>query len=149
MTTAARPGRSGTARNAVGTRLDRPVRRLVEDSLHFPRADPAELARFDVRTKRCTMNCGPHREDPRSDAERKLLCGDCLTMERTDMDEQCKHGIRAPHECRECADELSAAIIALQRIHDFADAAHTRDDGHCYALSEIVALCRAALHAAA
>jgi hypothetical protein len=57
----------------------------------------------------------------------------------------CKHGIRSPHECKQCADGPSDAIIALQRIHDFADDAHTRDDGHCFALSEIVALCRAAL----
>ena len=46
--------------------------------LEWPRADPAALARFDPRTKLCTMNCGPHREDPRTNAERKLLCGDCV-----------------------------------------------------------------------
>jgi hypothetical protein len=45
----------------------------------WTRADPAELARFDPSTKRCVMNCGPHRDDPRSAAERKLLCDDCLT----------------------------------------------------------------------
>lgn len=78
MTTAARPGRNGTARNAVGTRLDRTVGRLVFDALHFPRADPAALAAFDPSTRYCTMNCGPHRDDPRTAAERKLLCGDCV-----------------------------------------------------------------------
>lgn len=57
----------------------------------------------------------------------------------------CKHGVRHPHECKDCADEPSDAVIALQRIHDYADKAHTQDDGHCYALSEIVAMCRAAL----
>lgn len=54
------------------------VRDLVLDALHFTRADPAALARFDPKTKLCTMNCGPHRDDPRTDAERKLLCGDCV-----------------------------------------------------------------------
>lgn len=43
----------------------------------FTRADPAELARFDPATKICVMNCGPHRDDPRTGAERKLLCEDC------------------------------------------------------------------------
>ena len=46
--------------------------------LQWPRADPAALVRFDPRTKLCTMNCGPHRDDPRTLAERKLLCGDCV-----------------------------------------------------------------------
>ena len=44
----------------------------------FPRANPDELEAFDPSTKECTMNCGAHRDDPRSAKERKLLCGDCL-----------------------------------------------------------------------
>lgn len=47
------------------------------DSIQWPRADPGELAAFDPSTRRCTMNCSPHRLDPRSHAERLLLCGDC------------------------------------------------------------------------
>lgn len=43
----------------------------------WPRADRAALAAFDPRTKQCTMNCGPHADDPRLDKERKLLCDDC------------------------------------------------------------------------
>jgi hypothetical protein len=43
----------------------------------WPRADPAELERFDPETKVCVMNCGPAAGDPRSAAERKLLCDDC------------------------------------------------------------------------
>lgn len=46
--------------------------------IHWPRADPEALARFDPRTKACTMNCGPSSADPRTAAERKLLCDDCL-----------------------------------------------------------------------
>lgn len=46
--------------------------------VEWPRADPAKLAKFDPETKRCTMNCGPHRDDPRTDAERKFLCDDCM-----------------------------------------------------------------------
>ena len=57
----------------------------------------------------------------------------------------CAHGVRAPHECKECADEPTPEVLALQRIHDWADEWHTKDDGHCFALSEVVAMCRAAL----
>lgn len=45
----------------------------------WTRADPVQLASFDPRTKICVMNCGPSTLDPRSDAERLLLCDDCLT----------------------------------------------------------------------
>ena len=43
----------------------------------WTRADPVALAAFDPATKQCTMNCGPHRDDPRSAAERKFLCPEC------------------------------------------------------------------------
>jgi len=43
----------------------------------WPRANPDELARFDPATKVCVMNCGPAEGDPRSAAERKMLCTDC------------------------------------------------------------------------
>lgn len=45
----------------------------------FPRADPAALAQFDIRTKVCVMNCGPHRDDTRTPEERRFLCNDCWT----------------------------------------------------------------------
>lgn len=45
--------------------------------IEWRRADPEELANFDPRTKACTMNCGPHRDDPRCEKERKFLCDDC------------------------------------------------------------------------
>jgi hypothetical protein len=44
----------------------------------WTRADLAALASFDPSTTTCTMNCGPHRLDPRTEAERRLVCGDCL-----------------------------------------------------------------------
>lgn len=47
----------------------------------WPRADPEQLKRFNPGTKFCTMNCGPSSADPRSNAERALLCGDCLNVE--------------------------------------------------------------------
>ena len=78
MTTAKQAVNEGTKATAVGSRLDRTVGRLVFDALHFTRADPAALAAFDPSTRYCTMNCGPHRDDPRTQAERKLLCGDCV-----------------------------------------------------------------------
>jgi hypothetical protein len=48
--------------------------------LTFPRAAPADLARFDPRTKICSMNCGRHSDDPRSDHERAFLCDECWTV---------------------------------------------------------------------
>lgn len=48
--------------------------------IQFVRADPEGLARFDPATKYCTMNCGPHRLDPRTEKERRYLCDDCCTI---------------------------------------------------------------------
>lgn len=59
----------------MATKIKPPA--VLEQPLTFTRADPAELERFDPATKICSMNCGPHRDDPRAPAERKLLCGDC------------------------------------------------------------------------
>ena len=78
MTTAKRAANEGTRATAVGSRLDRTVGRPVLQALEWPRADPAALAAFDPSTKLCTMNCGQHRDDPRTRAECKLLCGDCV-----------------------------------------------------------------------
>lgn len=50
---------------------------VVPKPIHWLRADPVALKNFDPSTKYCTMNCGPHRDDPRSAKERKFLCGDC------------------------------------------------------------------------
>jgi hypothetical protein len=50
----------------------------------FTRADPSELAKFDPKTKYCHMNCGPHREDPRSEEERQFLCEDCYEVTPND-----------------------------------------------------------------
>ena len=50
---------------------------MRSDPLVFKRADPAKLARFDPWTKVCTMNCGPHRDDPRDWKERMFLCPEC------------------------------------------------------------------------
>jgi hypothetical protein len=50
----------------------------VGETIHWQRADPIALSQFDESTKQCTMNCGPHREDPRSRKERKFLCEDCV-----------------------------------------------------------------------
>jgi hypothetical protein len=48
----------------------------------WPRADPEALARFDPRTKVCSMNCGPSSADPRTAAERSFLCDECWVVER-------------------------------------------------------------------
>jgi hypothetical protein len=45
--------------------------------IDWHRADQLDVEKFDARTKRCTMNCGPSSYDPRSDRERKFLCADC------------------------------------------------------------------------
>ena len=84
MTTAKQAVNEGTKATAVGSRLDRTVGRQAPKRpalcapIQWPRADPAALAAFDPCTRYCTMNCGPHRDDPRTNAERKLLCGDCV-----------------------------------------------------------------------
>lgn len=54
---------------------------IVFAPIKFDRADPDELAKFDPKTKRCTMNCGPHCDDPRTGKERMFLCDDCETLQ--------------------------------------------------------------------
>ncbi len=61
-----------------GVRRPVPKRAAERAPMCWPRADPAALAAFDPRTKVCTMNCGPSTCDPRTAAERVLLCTDCL-----------------------------------------------------------------------
>jgi hypothetical protein len=53
-----------------------------DEGARWTRAAPAALAAFDPSSKVCVMNCGPHRDDPRSNAERKLLCDDCLVVKQ-------------------------------------------------------------------
>lgn len=72
----------------------------------FPRADPAELARFDPSTKLCIMNCGPSTNDPRSRAERKFLCGEC-------------HVVAPPLPLAERLAELAGREAAPDRPRDF------------------------------
>ena len=62
----------------------------------WQRADPDELAKFDPSTKVCTMNCGPAFGDPRSTAERMLLCDEC--DEERDYDREVL--------CQACGDIL-------------------------------------------
>jgi hypothetical protein len=50
---------------------------LPPQPIVWPRADPAALRDFDPATRRCTMNCGQHRDDPRSRCEMLLLCNEC------------------------------------------------------------------------
>lgn len=52
----------------------------------FPRADPAALAAYVPGSKRCTMNCGAHVNDPRSAAERAVLCDDCETVKLLEVE---------------------------------------------------------------
>jgi hypothetical protein len=46
--------------------------------LFFERTDPALLVGFDPSSKVCTMNCCSIAADPRSAAERKYQCEDCV-----------------------------------------------------------------------
>lgn len=63
--------------NEPKPRKAKPAQPAAERPIEWPRADPAELAKFDPSTKVCNMNCGPHKDDPRSRAERLFLCDDC------------------------------------------------------------------------
>jgi hypothetical protein len=55
----------------------KPAQPAPERAIEWPRADPAELAKFDPASKVCNMNCSPHGLDPRSRSERLFLCDDC------------------------------------------------------------------------
>lgn len=61
---------------------------LRAEPITFKRANPDELALFDPSTKLCAMNCGPHADDPRSAAERKFLCDDCIVEPKTIKENQ-------------------------------------------------------------
>jgi hypothetical protein len=47
-------------------------------AIRLKRANPVKLREFDISKKTCWMNCGSHRDDPRSEKERRFLCEDCL-----------------------------------------------------------------------
>lgn len=49
----------------------------MDKPVQWPRADPAALAAFDPKTKVCSHNCGPSKEDPRTAKERLYLCDLC------------------------------------------------------------------------
>lgn len=63
--------------NLKARRAARAAQALPPEVITWTRADPVALAAFDPKSKSCTMNCGKHALDPRSAAERKLLCTDC------------------------------------------------------------------------
>lgn len=46
----------------------------------FPRATPFALMDYQPGSKQCTMSCTPHPADPRSAAERALMCPDCVPV---------------------------------------------------------------------
>ncbi len=76
----------------------------------FTRADPVALARFDPITKRCSMNCRPHMDDPRSAAERKFLCDDCHVVEPP--------AVTKPNNDFECGFFFATAVL----LHEVAQA---------------------------
>lgn len=47
----------------------------------FPRSTEAEMVGFDLSSKVCTMNCGNHKDDPRTEKEHKFQCTDCIVKE--------------------------------------------------------------------
>lgn len=77
--------------------------------IEWTRADPAELAAFDPSTRRCTMNCGPHGLDPRSRAERLLLCDDCETVRSIRP-----ASLRIDHKTTEEKDPMNTAATPEQ-----------------------------------
>lgn len=76
----AEPARAKPERQPRAPKTEKPPR-IEEKPIDWQRADPEALSHFDPATKRCTMNCGPHRADPRTWQERKFLCGDCWIVE--------------------------------------------------------------------
>lgn len=65
----------------------------------WQRTPAADMAGFDPASKVCTMNCGRHIDDPRSEAEFKFQCDDCakapglLTAADADLLEQAIHDL--------------------------------------------------------
>jgi hypothetical protein len=72
------PRERPTPRDKPTPTRNKPNRPREPKPVVWERADPADLAKFDPASKVCTMNCGPSSLDPRSYAERKFLCDDCL-----------------------------------------------------------------------
>lgn len=70
----------GTKPHFPGRTPGSQMRGIKAPTFVWERADAAALLRFDPATKYCTMNCGPHRDDPRSAVECKFLCDECLTL---------------------------------------------------------------------
>ncbi len=60
----------------------KPEPKKEEHIIIWPRADPIALTKFYPSTKRCTMNCGQHKDDPRTYKECKFLCEDCEVIEK-------------------------------------------------------------------
>jgi len=109
----------------------------------FPRADPAALAAYVPGSKRCTMNCGPHADDPRSAAERAVLCDDCelvevaaapvaqvaaeLPAQEPDVAGACLAGIAGNCDCDDCKtvaalqSELALAPVAAAPVEPALD----------------------------
>ena len=65
--------------------MKNPVRKHEPAPLVFERASEEDLANFDPSTKVCSMNCGPHMDDPRSEDERRFLCQECYVYSKDDM----------------------------------------------------------------
>lgn len=96
--------------------------------IEWPRAAPAELAAFDPSTRRCTMNCGPSGLDPRSRAERLLLCDDCEVVPPAPKPVN-RYGVKVDYFTRKLGelvrdladyppDELARALARLSRTAD-------------------------------
>lgn len=97
-------------------------------SIEWTRADPAALAAFDPSTRRCTMNCGPSGLDPRSRAERLLLCDDCEIVPPAPKPTN-RYGVKVDYFTRKLGelvrdladyppDELARALARLSRTAD-------------------------------
>lgn len=53
------------------------IKHAMPKPIQWPRADPAELAKFDPATKYCDLNCGQSTHDPRLWKECLYLCDLC------------------------------------------------------------------------
>jgi NTP pyrophosphatase (non-canonical NTP hydrolase) len=86
---------NGTIRNV---RMKKKQTAQPIQAMEFRRADPEALAKFDPDTKRCTMNCGPHAKDTRTDKERKFLCDECITLTTKNIEERTMTETRNTHQ---------------------------------------------------
>ncbi len=100
----------------------------------WPRTDPKLLADFDTSTKVCSMNCGPHRDDPRTAAERKFQCDECYErVSQVNQQDAAWNTQKERHGAEAASDQESCPrpTMSLEYAIHHASTLGSRDKGDC------------------